>query len=63
MLELLTKEQLRLRLNLPSIATVEQLARSKKIPHIRLGYRTIRFEWCKVQAALEKLEVKEVGRK
>jgi excisionase family DNA binding protein len=34
---------------------VELLIYSKRIPVIRLGHRTIRFSWPKVEAALEKL--------
>jgi len=56
---LLTKEELRTRLNLPSIAMVEQLMRTKKIPYIKLGYRTVRFDWPKIQSALEKLTILE----
>lgn len=60
---LLTKEQLRAKLNLASTRMVDQLVKKRKIPSLKLGYRTIRFDWGKVQAALEKLEIKEVGRK
>ena len=59
--ELLTKEELRVRLNLPSVRMVDELMRRRKIPYLRLGHRTIRFEWTKVQAALARFECKAVG--
>jgi excisionase family DNA binding protein len=59
--ELLTKEELRQRLNVPHVRIIEEMARKRKIPVVKLGYRTLRFNWAKVQAALEKLTVKEVG--
>ena len=60
-LELLTKEQLRERLNVPHVRIIEEMTRKKKLPVCRLGYRTLRYDWIKVQAALEKLTVKAVG--
>ena len=62
-LNLLTKEQLRDALNLPSTRMVDELVRRRKIPVLRLGYRTVRFDLAKVHAALEKLELKAVGQK
>jgi hypothetical protein len=59
----LDKEQLRVLLNLPSTRMVDELMRRKKIPFLRLGHKTVRFEWKKVQAALEKFERKAVGQK
>lgn len=59
----LTKEQLRDALNLPSTRMVDELVRRRKIPVLRLGYRTVRFDLAKVQAALEKLELKAIGQK
>ena len=47
--------------NLPSASTVERLRRARKIPFIKLGYRTIRFDPIKVRAALDRLSVKEIG--
>ena len=38
-----------------------ELVRRRKIPVLRLSYRTIRFDLAKVQAALEKLELKAIG--
>ena len=60
---LITKEEVRRRLGLPSTRMVDALMRQRKIPYIKLGYRTIRFDWRRVIAAVEKLELKEVGRK
>ena len=59
----LTKESLRARLNLPSKRIVEELMRKRKIPYVKLGHKTVRFHWPKVEAALAKLEIQEVGRK
>ena len=59
----LTKEQLREALNLPSTRMIDELVRKRKIPVIRLGHRTVRFDLVKVEAALDRLEFKEVGRK
>ena len=60
---LLTKDQLREALNLPSTRMIDELVRKRKIPVIRLGHRTVRFDLVKVEAALDRLEFKEVGRK
>jgi hypothetical protein len=59
---LLDKEELRKKLNLPSTRGVDELVRRRKIPVVRLGHRTVRFSWPKVQAALEKLTIKEIGK-
>jgi hypothetical protein len=55
--ELLTKEQLAERINAPSTKLVDELMRARKIPYLRLGHRTVRFDWPKVQVALARLEV------
>lgn len=60
---LITKEEVRQRLGLPSTRMVDALMRQRKIPFLRLGHRTIRFDWRRVITAIEKLELKEVGRK
>ena len=62
-LRLMTKEELRAALNLPSTRMVDELVRKRKIPVIRLGHRTVRFNLAKVAAALERLELKAVGDK
>jgi hypothetical protein len=60
--ELLDKKELSARLH-TGVRGVEELIKRKKIPVLRLGHRTVRFDWPKVVAALAKLEVKEVGRR
>jgi hypothetical protein len=57
---LLTKEELRQELNLPSTRSVEEMVKRRKIPVIRMGHRTVRFSLPKVLAALEKLTVRAV---
>jgi hypothetical protein len=59
---LLTKENLRQRLNLPSTRGVDELVRRKKIPVVRLGHRTTRFSWPDVERALRHLTVKSIGK-
>jgi len=58
----LDKEQLRKTLSLPSTRAVDELMRTKRIPFLRLGHRTVRFDWPKVEKALARFEVKEAGR-
>jgi hypothetical protein len=55
------KEELRRRLSLPSSRMVDQLMRKKMIPFTRLGWKTTRFSWARVQAALAKYEQKAIG--
>jgi excisionase family DNA binding protein len=62
-MNLLTKEQLCAALNVHSTRMIDELVRKRKIPVIRLGHRTVRFDLAKVIAALEKLEIKAVGQK
>ena len=57
---LLTKEQIREKLNLRSTRGVDELVRRRVIPVMVLGHRTRRFSWPAVQAALEKLTVKSI---
>jgi excisionase family DNA binding protein len=40
--------------------TVESLARRRLIPFVKFGYRTMRFDWAKVKAALDRLEQREI---
>ena len=61
--DFLTKEQLRDRLNLPSTRMVDEMMKRRMVPFQKLGHRTIRFNWEKVKAALEKFEHKAVGQK
>ena len=58
---LLDKEELREKLNLPSIRGVDELVRRRKIPVIRLGHRTVRFDWRHVQSAIERFTIKEIN--
>ena len=57
---LLNKEQVRSRLNLPSIRGVDELIRRRRIPVIRIGHRTARFHWPEVKAAIHRLTIREV---
>ena len=57
---LLTKDQLAERLQLKRRG-VECLVAQKKIPVIKISGRCVRFSWAKVQAALNKFEVAEIG--
>jgi hypothetical protein len=41
-------------------ATLLRLARLRKIPHLRIGHRTVLFDVEKVKAALARFEVKAV---
>jgi predicted DNA-binding transcriptional regulator AlpA len=41
-------------------AEVIRLRKQRKIPSVQLGYRTFRFHLSRVEAALDKLEVKAV---
>lgn len=56
----LTKEQLRITLNLPSIRKVEEMMRMRMIPYLRLGHKTVRFDLRRVEEALARYEVKAV---
>lgn len=57
---LLNKKQLQERLNLASARGVDELVRRRKIPVLRLGHRTLRFDWLAVCKALAKLEIQAV---
>lgn len=61
--DILTKEELRVRLNLPSTRMVDELVKKRKIPCLKWGHRTVRFQLSKVLDALSKFEVKAVGSK
>ena len=58
---LINKEGLRRALGLSSTRMVDELVRRRKIPFIKLGYRTMRFRLSDVEAALKKLTVRETG--
>ena len=57
----MTKEQLRVRLNLPSTRKIDYMMLQKMIPFHKWGSKTVRFEWPKVKSALDKFERKAVG--
>jgi len=57
---LMSAEQLAETLGLPNVETVKRLARQRKIPVVRLGYRSHFFDADKCRTALEKLEVRAV---
>jgi hypothetical protein len=57
------KRQLAERLNLPSIRSVDNLIKLRRIPVLRWGHRTVRFDMLKVEEALRQFEVKAVGQK
>jgi hypothetical protein len=46
-----------------SVWTLYSFAASGKIPFLKFGYRTMRFDPVKVEKALARFEVKEVGAK
>lgn len=56
----LTKEELRDRLKLESTRKVDELMKARKIPYMKLGHKTVRFRWSKVQEALSRYEIKAV---
>lgn len=58
---LLTKEELRQELNLPSTRGIDEMVKQRKIPVIRLGHRTVRFSLPDVMAALERLTVRAIS--
>ena len=58
---LLTKEQLRECLNLPSTKMVDAMMRKRMIPYQKWGHKTVRFELSKVLKALAKFECAAVG--
>lgn len=58
---LLCKAELRDALNLPSTRMVDEMMRKRRIPYIKLGHRTIRFDLPRVMEALRRLEVTAVG--
>ena len=57
---ILTKKQLADRLNLPSTRCVDELVRKRKIPVLRWGYRTVRFNWEECWDALQRYKQAEV---
>jgi len=41
--------------------TIRSMVQSRKIPCLKLGHRTLRFDPSRVRQALQKFEVKAVG--
>ena len=60
-LTLLDKEALARRLSI-STALVSKLVAAKRIPVIKLGWRTQRFSWPAVEKAMTKLTILEATR-
>lgn len=58
---LVTKKQLAAILNLPSTRMIDEMMRRRRIPFLKLGHRTIRFNVGRVREALTRLEVREIG--
>lgn len=58
--KLLTAEQLADEIGLEESAVI-RLRKQRKIPAVKLGYRTFRFRLPSVEAALSKLEIKAVS--
>ena len=61
-LKLLTKRELAIVLNL-SERTIDNWVAQKRIPRLRLSARLTRFSLPKVEAALARYEVREIGRR
>lgn len=57
---LLSKRELAAALNV-SERTIDNWVAQKRIPYLRLSNRLIRFNLAKVEAALARYEIKEVG--
>jgi len=62
-MKLLNKHQLRDELGLPSTRIIDSWVRKQMIPVIDGGHRTKLFYAERVRAALDKFEIREVGRK
>ena len=58
--DLLTKEQVRMQLNLPSTRSVDELVRRRALACVRLGWRTVRFSPQAVQTAIDKLTIRAI---
>ena len=59
--QLLTKEQVRLRLGLPNKRAVDELIRRRQIPVVSFSTKTARFIWPDVLAALGRLTIREAS--
>ena len=56
---LLNKAQLGARIGI-TVRGVEEMMAKRRIPSIRIGHKTTRFSWPKVEAALAKLTAREI---
>jgi excisionase family DNA binding protein len=43
-----------------STRTVDRWIAEKRIPHLKLGARTVRFKWPDVEAALSRFKIQEI---
>ncbi len=59
---LLTKAQLRDRLNLPSTRIIDAWVCKRMISFYRLGHRTLLFDLERVRQDLQRFEIKAIGR-
>lgn len=59
--KLLNIQELSAEINLP-VRTIRTLLQKRRVPCIKLGHRTMRFNPAKVMAALDRFEVREFGR-
>lgn len=53
--QLLTKEELRQELNVPSTRTIDYLTKTRKIPVVKMNSKMVRYSLPDVLAALKKL--------
>jgi len=60
--DLVNAEGLCARFPFPSTRTVNEMRRQRKLPCIKLGYRSYLYSVSAVAAALARLEIKEIGR-
>jgi len=58
---LLTKEDLRLRLNLPNQQAVDKLVRRRLIPVVAFNAKTTRFVWSDVMKAIGRLTIQPLN--
>ena len=57
--KLISEKQVAEQLGLPK-SLIRKLRLEKKIPHVWLGYRTVKYELSAVIAAMKRLEVKAI---
>ena len=59
--DLIGGEMLSAKLDYVSMRTLAEMRRKRLIPFIKLGRKTIRYSWPRVQAALARLEIRAIG--